>query len=101
MVGPGTGVAAFRSFIHELSTCAEKPQMVLIFGCRSEASDYYYKDEWAKIPNLKVMTAFSRDNADGSKNYVQHAIQSPENEQFLANLLIKKDAWIYVSGRAK
>ena len=27
--------------------------------------DYYYKDEWVSVDNLKVMAAFSRDNADG------------------------------------
>ena len=70
MVGPGTGVAAFRSFIHTLASTDEQPQLVLIFGCRSEMSDYYYKDEWAQIKNLKVMAAFSRDQEDGSKQYV-------------------------------
>ena len=53
--------------------------MVLIFGCRSETSDYYYKDEWVSVDNLKVMAAFSRDNADGSKQYVQHVIKMEEN----------------------
>ena len=76
MVGPGTGVAAFRSFIHALkSEDDEQPQMVLIFGCRSETKDYYYADEWQKISNLKVIAAFSRQQPDGSKQYVQHVIR--------------------------
>lgn len=45
MVGPGTGVAAFRSVIQELKS--PNQELVLIFGCRSEASDYYYKEDWA------------------------------------------------------
>lgn len=101
MVGPGTGVAAFRSFIHTLSTSDSKPQMVLIFGCRSETSDYYYKDEWASVDDLKVMAAFSRDNADGSKQYVQHVIKLEENGKYLAQLITQQNAYIYVSGRAK
>jgi len=44
MVGPGTGVAAFRSVIYELKDTQQ--EMVLLFGCRSEASDYYYKKDW-------------------------------------------------------
>ena len=84
MVGPGTGVAAFRSFIQTLSRTDIKPQMVLVFGCRSANSDYYYKDEWSTIDNLKVMAAFSRDNADGSKQYVQHVIKAEANGKYLA-----------------
>lgn len=94
MVGPGTGIAAFRSFIHSLAGSAT--QMVLVFGCRSETSDYYYKDEWAGIENLQVLTAFSR--AGDSKVYVQHVIK--ENAH-LAELIVAQNANIYVSGRAK
>jgi len=45
-----------------------------------------------------VLTAFSRDNEDGSKNYVQHAIK--QNKQLLQPL-IEKGGFIFVSGRAK
>ena len=61
--------------------------MVLIFGCRSEANDYYFKDEWPNYKNLKVMAAFSRDNEDGSKQYVQHVIKMEENGKYLAELI--------------
>ena len=59
MIGPGTGVAAFVSFIQELSGI-DGPQLVLIYGSRDAEKDYYYGDEWKQIPNLKVITAFSR-----------------------------------------
>jgi len=39
-VGPGTGVASFRSAIQYLRNSGET--MVLIFGCRDQNSDYYY-----------------------------------------------------------
>jgi len=102
MVGPGTGVAAFRSFIHaRKSMDSEQPQMVLIFGCRSESKDYYYADEWQQIRNLKVITAFSRQQPDGSKQYVQHVIREQANAECLAELILNQNANIYVSGRAK
>ena len=44
--------------------------MVLVFGCRNEEKDYYYKDEWPKYVNLKVITAFSRNSEDAPKEYV-------------------------------
>ena len=74
MVGPGTGVAAFRAFIQHLgvkditgTSVKTRPQLVLIFGCRSKESDFYYSEEWKQYKNLKVITAFSRDQVDGSK----------------------------------
>ena len=100
MVGPGTGVAAFRSVIQER---ASKQKLVLIFGCRSEADDYYYKDEWEKMQadsvDLNVICAFSRETPDAGKVYVQHKIR--ENGEDLASLILDDNAAIYVSGRAK
>ena len=95
MVGPGTGVAVFRSIIQKFKKTDR--EMVLVFGCRSQNSDNYYADEWKEIPNLKVITAFSRDQ--DSKQYVQHKIR--ENLEFLKELILEKNASIYVSGRAK
>jgi sulfite reductase alpha subunit-like flavoprotein len=46
-VGPGTGVAAFRSAIYSLRQ--SKHTIVLIFGCRSKQEDYYYADEWTEL----------------------------------------------------
>ena len=70
-----------------------------MFGCRSQQSDFYYEKEWKEIKNLKVLTAFSRDQDDGSKQYVQHSIK--QEGQYLSDLIVNKEAYIYVSGRAK
>jgi len=72
---------------------------VLVFGCRSEADDYYYKDEWSTIPSLTVITAFSRANPTEGKTYAQHKIR--ENAQVLSELILGEGASVYVSGRAK
>lgn len=100
MVGPGTGVAAFRSFIHHLSAKHPSMKIILIFGCRSEQKDYYYADEWQQIQNLQVITAFSRANEDGSKTYVHHVIRKVGGPS-LASLIYNEGAHIYVSGKAK
>lgn len=47
MVGPGTGVASFRSVIQERAPTGQK--LVLIFGCRGERDDFYYRDEWEHL----------------------------------------------------
>jgi sulfite reductase alpha subunit-like flavoprotein len=47
-VGPGTGVAPFRSFMHEraalLRSGATVAPSILLFGCRNEAKDSLYTD---------------------------------------------------------
>ena len=72
MVGPGTGVAAFRSVIQERAPLGQK--LILVFGCRSESDDFYYRNEWAELAvggaNLTVITAFSRARPEDGKVYV-------------------------------
>ena len=101
MVGPGTGVAAFRAVIQQYAHSGQ--QLVLVFGCRSQDADYYYGQEWeqlqAKGVKLAVITAFSRDKPDEGKIYVQHKIR--DNAQMLSALILKQNANIYVSGKAK
>lgn len=50
MVGPGTGAAPFRAFIHERAAQARSDlspgKMILFYGCRKETEDFIYEDEW-------------------------------------------------------
>lgn len=66
MIGPGTGVAAFRSVIQ----ARRNQPLVLMFGCRSQEDDFYYEDEWKSYDNLHLITAFSRQNPSEGKVYV-------------------------------
>ncbi len=76
MVGPGTGLAPFRSFLaHRQALLADVAadaadvapgEAVLYFGCRHQHKDYLYGallQEWADAGALTLHTAFSRDGA--------------------------------------
>lgn len=66
MVGPGTGLAPFYSFIQErdfLDT-ASTNNLVLFFGCRNEKGDFHCGENLKKLQaegKLNLVCAFSRD----------------------------------------
>jgi sulfite reductase (NADPH) flavoprotein alpha-component len=74
MVGPGTGIAAFRSFLAERDATGATGKNWLFFGEQHFASDFLYQTEiqnWFETGVLtKVNLAFSRDQKE--KIYVQH-----------------------------
>ena len=45
MIGPGTGIAPFRGFLHERRALGAKGRNWLFFGERSAATDYLYREE--------------------------------------------------------
>jgi sulfite reductase (NADPH) flavoprotein alpha-component len=73
MVGPGTGIAPFRGFLHERQARGERGRNWLFFGEQHAATDFYYRDELEAMLASGLLTrldvAFSRDQAD--KIYVQ------------------------------
>ncbi|WGS48122.1 bifunctional nitrate reductase/sulfite reductase flavoprotein subunit alpha [Paraburkholderia sp. D15] len=73
MVGPGTGVAPFRGFLHERRARGDQGRNWLFFGEQHAASDFYYRDELEAMRADGLLdrldVAFSRDQAD--KIYVQ------------------------------
>lgn len=79
MVGPGTGVAPFRSFLYErlLSTTQsmQGKNNILFFGSRRRDQDFLYGSEFEDMERsgkLHLITAFSREQEQ--KVYVQHRI---------------------------
>jgi sulfite reductase (NADPH) flavoprotein alpha-component len=74
MVGPGTGIAAFRSFLAERDATGATGRNWLFFGEQHFVSDFLYQTEiqnWFETGVLtKVNLAFSRDQKE--KIYVQH-----------------------------
>jgi sulfite reductase (NADPH) flavoprotein alpha-component len=74
MVGPGTGIAPFRSFVEERMATGAKGKNWLFFGDRSSKTDYLYGNEWEQYLQDGLLTdldlAWSRDQSE--KEYVQH-----------------------------
>lgn len=78
MVGPGTGVAPFRAFLHDRRGRGAGGRNWLFFGEQHRASDYHYQEEFegflADGTLDRLDLAFSRDVPlrDGvAKDYVQ------------------------------
>jgi sulfite reductase (NADPH) flavoprotein alpha-component len=99
MVGPGTGVAPFRSFLHERRAASATGKNWLFFGEQRAAADFYYREELEQMFSdghlTKLSTAFSRDQAQ--KIYVQHRMT--ENAAELWSWL-EAGAHFYVCGDA-
>ncbi|KAF8983879.1 NADPH-cytochrome P450 reductase [Entomortierella lignicola] len=106
MVGPGTGVAPFRGFVHDRAHDAKNGKKVgatvLFFGCRREDEDFLYKDEWPElfkhIEGGQIITAFSRQPGM-PKTYVQHKME--EYKELIWDLIHKQGGYFYVCGDAK
>lgn len=96
MIGPGTGIAPFRAFMQERQYHGAKGNHWLFFGERNRESDFFYEHEWNNHENLKVHTAFSRDQAD--KIYVQHRMLENGAELYE---WIQGGAHLYLCGDAK
>ncbi len=91
MVGPGTGIAPFRAFLHERSNRGDSGKNWLFFGNPSEENDFLYKEELLQFLEIgcltRLDTAFSRDQEN--KIYVQHRM-----------LECAKEIWAWISGGA-
>jgi sulfite reductase (NADPH) flavoprotein alpha-component len=100
MVGPGTGVAPFRAFLHERHATRAPGQNWLFFGHQRSACDFFYRDELHELRQKGVLTrlslAWSRDGKE--KFYVQDRMREVGAElwQWLAHR-----AHFYVCGDAK
>lgn len=97
MIGPGTGVAPFRSFVYERSERGASGRNWLFFGDQHAHCDFLYQAEWqehlATDTLHKIDLAFSRDY--DHKVYVQHKMK--ERSKDLMEW-IEGGARIYVCG---
>ncbi len=82
MIGPGTGVAPFRSFLFEREAQGAAGRNWLFFGDQHFHSDFLYQTELQNYLEMGVLTrldvAFSRDTEQ--KVYVQHKMKKNAKE---------------------
>jgi sulfite reductase (NADPH) flavoprotein alpha-component len=97
MIGPGTGIAPFRSFLAQRDATGASGRNWLFFGDQHFVTDFLYQTElqnWLETGVLtKLNVAFSRDQKE--KIYVQHKMlkHGPELYDWLVN-----GASLYVCG---
>ncbi|MGG3450532.1 assimilatory sulfite reductase (NADPH) flavoprotein subunit [Domibacillus aminovorans] len=100
MVGPGTGIAPFRSFMQEREEIGTEGKSWLFFGDQHFVTDFLYQTEWQKWLKDGVLTkmdvAFSRDTDE--KVYVQHRMLEHSKELFE---WLEQGASLYVCGDEK
>jgi len=97
MIGPGTGVAPFRSFLAHRDATGATGRNWLFFGEQHFVTDFLYQTElqnWVETGTLtKLNVAFSRDQKE--KIYVQHKMLKHGKELYD---WINNGAYIYVCG---
>jgi len=73
MIGPGTGIAPFRAFLHERMATKASGQNWLFFGHQRHDYDFFYEDELAGMKAAGVLTRLSLawSRQDQQKFYVQ------------------------------
>lgn len=131
-VGAGTGVAPMRSLVLErvairYLACIREGQMysrnesphrdalpvvtapsidedenILIFGCRKQKADYYYRKEWEALTqenNLRVLTAFSQDQMQ--KMYVQKILRDADDGLLIATHILERGGAVFIAGNPK
>ncbi|MGC4962063.1 sulfite reductase subunit alpha [Gordonia sp. DT101] len=99
MIGPGTGIAPFRSFLHERSARGARGANWLFFGDRNRVRDHLYADEVEQFVTDGLLDrldlAFSRDQEH--KVYVQDRMREQGADLFA---WLSDGAHLYVCGDA-
>ncbi|MFJ4770920.1 sulfite reductase subunit alpha [Streptomyces uncialis] len=99
MIGPGTGIAPFRGFLHERAARGASGRNWLFFGDQHRRTDFVYEDELTRLGECGVLTrldlAFSRDQAE--KVYVQTRMRERSRELYG---WLEDGAHVYVCGDA-
>ncbi len=99
MVGPGTGIAPFRAFLHERRSAGAKGRSWLFFGDQHAATDLLYGEELEGLKRdgalTRMDTAFSRDQEE--KVYVQHRMLENSRDIYA---WLEEGAHVYVCGDA-
>jgi sulfite reductase (NADPH) flavoprotein alpha-component len=99
MIGPGTGIAPFRAFLHERQATGAPGRNWLFFGHQRSNCDFFYEEELLEMRAAGILTrltlAWSRDSE--KKVYVQHRMREVGRDIWA---WIGDGAHIYVCGDA-
>jgi sulfite reductase (NADPH) flavoprotein alpha-component len=97
MIGPGTGIAPFRAFLHDRIAVKAPGRNWLFFGHQRRDCDFFYEDELTGMNGTGFLTrlslAWSRDGA--RKFYVQDRMREAGRDLWG---WIAEGAHIYVCG---
>jgi sulfite reductase (NADPH) flavoprotein alpha-component len=99
MIGPGTGVAPFRAFLHERRALKAPGRNWLFFGHQRVNHDFFYEEELVAMRSAGLLTrltlAWSRDAEE--KIYVQHRMREVGRDLWT---WLADGAHVYVCGDA-
>ena len=100
MIGPGTGIAPFRAFLHDRMAAKAPGRSWLFFGHQRRDYDFFYEDELTGIKAAGALTrlslAWSRDGTE--KFYVQDRMREVGRDLWA---WLADGAHVYVCGDAK
>ncbi len=100
MIGPGTGIAPFRAFLHDRRATGAPGKNWLFFGHQRSDCDFFYADELNAMKTSGLLTrlslAWSRDG--DKKFYVQDRMRELGRELWT---WMAEGANIYICGDAK
>ncbi|WMT71001.1 sulfite reductase subunit alpha [Bradyrhizobium sp. Ash2021] len=100
MIGPGTGIAPFRAFLHDRRATGAPGKNWLFFGHQRSDCDFFYADELNVMKTSGLLTrlslAWSRDG--DKKFYVQDRMRELGRELWT---WMAEGAYIYICGDAK
>lgn len=99
MIGPGTGIAPFRAFLHDRQASGATGKNWLFFGEQRQHTDFLYQEELLAMQQRGILhkldTAFSRDQQE--KIYVQQRMMQQAKDLYR---WIQDGAHIYICGDA-
>ena len=99
MIGPGTGIAPFRAFLHERQAIKAPGRNWLFFGHQRSDYDFFYEEELVAMRSAGHLTrltlAWSRDGKE--KTYVQHRMREVGRDLWS---WLNDGAHVYVCGDA-
>ena len=100
MIGPGTGIAPFRAFLHDRRATGATGKNWLFFGHQRSDCDFFYGDELNAMKTAGLLTrlslAWSRDGE--KKFYVQDRMREVGRELWS---WLAEGANVYICGDAK